>query len=297
LCQRQIFYLTWTMKRKLSRRLLIGFLILITAWLVFAQYSMKYRISDKKAKDEFSKEGITLDTGSIKVDGFDIHYAKTGNDSLPTLFFVHGSPDGWIRYKNFMKDKALLTKFRMISIDRPGFGFSQFGDAKNLIEQSKLLSQFVISIKNRKPIYAIGHSFGGPVIVQLQVDNQDLFDGLVLLAAAVDPKEEKPERWRYVMKIPPLNYLLPGAFRPSNEELVYLKNDLEELDKEWEKITCPVWILHGDKDTYVPVGNAEYAKKKLIKARSVEVKILKGADHFIPKERYEDVKEVLLRLQ
>ncbi|HEY5968947.1 MAG TPA: alpha/beta hydrolase [Chitinophagaceae bacterium] len=285
------------MKRKLSNRLLIAFLILITVWLVVAQFTMKYRISDKKAKDEFSKEGITLDTGSIKVDGFDIHYAKVGNDSLPTLFFVHGSPDGWIRYKNFMKDKDLLSKFRMISIDRPGFGYSQFGDAKKLKEQSKLISQFVRSIRNNKAIYAIGHSYGGPVIVQLQADNQDLFDGLILLAASVDPKEEKPEKWRYIMKIPPLNYFLPGAFRPSNKELVYLKNDLKELDKEWEKITCPVWILHGDKDTYVPVVNADYAKKKLTKARSVEVKILKGADHFIPKERFEDVKEVLMRLQ
>jgi pimeloyl-ACP methyl ester carboxylesterase len=284
------------MKRKIPRRLLIGFLILLTAWLIVAQFSMKYRINDKKAKDEFSKEGITLDTGFKKVDGFDIHYAKAGNDSLPTLFFVHGSPDGWIRYKNFMKDKDLLTKFRMISIDRPGFGYSEFGKAKNLEEQSKLISLFVRSIKNNKPIYAIGHSYGGPVIVQLQVDNQDLFDGLVLLAAAVDPQEEKSERWRFIMKIPPLNYLLPGAYRPSNTELVYLKNDLKELDKEWEKITCPVWILHGDKDTYVPVVNADYAKKKLTKARSVEVKILKGADHFIPKERYEDVKEVLMRL-
>ena len=285
------------MKRKLSSRLLIGFLILIAVWLVVAQCSMKYRISDKETKDEFSKEGITLDTGSIKVDGFDIHYAKTGNDSLPTLFFVHGSPDGWTRYKDFMKDKDLLTKFRMISIDRPGFGYSQFGDAKNLKEQSKLISKFVRSIKNNKPIYAIGHSYGGPVVIKLQVDNTDLFDGLILLAASVDPQEEKPEKWRYIMKIPPLNYLLPGAFRPSNEELVYLKNDLKELDKEWEKITCPVWILHGDKDSYVPVTNAEYAKKKLTKARSVEVKILNGADHFIPKERYEDVKEVLMKLQ
>jgi len=285
------------MKRKILRRLLISFLILITIWLVVAQFTMKYRIRDKKAKDEFSKKGIALDTGFIKVDDFDIHYAKVGNDSLPTLFFVHGSPDGWIRYKNFMKDKDLLTKFRMISIDRPGFGYSEFGKAKNLEEQSKLVSQFVRLIKNNKPIYAVGHSYGGPVIVQLQVDNPDLFDGLVLLAASVDPQEEKPEKWRYIMKIPPLKYLLPGAFRPSNKELVYLKKDLKELDKEWEKITCPVWILHGDKDTYVPVANADYAKKKLTKAKSVEMNILKGADHFIPKERYEDVKEVLMRLQ
>ena len=178
------------MKRKIIRRLLIGFLILITVWLVFAQCSMKYRINDTKAKDEFSKEGIALDTGFIKVEGFGIHYAKVGNDTLPTLFFVHGSPDGWIRYKNFMKDKDLLSKFRMIAIDRPGFGYSQFGDAKNLKDQSKLISWFVRSIKNNKPIYAIGHSYGGPVIVQLQVDNQDLV--YIFLSNRVNPSRNNP---------------------------------------------------------------------------------------------------------
>ncbi|HET6768260.1 MAG TPA: alpha/beta hydrolase [Chitinophagaceae bacterium] len=284
------------MKRKVFRRLLVGFLILMTVWLGFAQCSMKYRISDKKATEKFSKAGVTLSPGSIKVDGFDIHYAKTGNDTFPTLFFIHGSPDGWIRYEKFMQDKDLLARYRMISIDRPGFGHSQFGDAKNLEDQSQLISPLVQSFSNGKPIYGVGHSYGGPVIVKLQVDNQDLFNGLVLLAASVDPKEEKPEKWRYIMQVPPLKYFLPGAFRPSNTELVYLKNDLKELDKEWEKINCPVWIIHGDKDTYVPVANADYAKKKLTRAKSVEVKILPGADHFIPKERYEEVKEVLMRL-
>ena len=63
------------MKRKLSKRLLIGFPVLVTVWLVVAQFTMKYRISDKKAKEEFLKENIILDTGSINVDGFEIHYA------------------------------------------------------------------------------------------------------------------------------------------------------------------------------------------------------------------------------
>ena len=284
------------MKRKAFRRLLIGFFIFITTWLILAQCIMKYRISDNKAKEKFLKAGVSLSTESKTINGFDIHYAKTGNDTFPTLFFVHGSPDGWTRYEQFMKDKELLSKYRMISIDRPGFGHSRFGDAKNLEDQSTLISPLIKSIKNGKPIYAIGHSYGGPVIVKLQVDNQNLFNGLVLLAAAVDPQEEKPERWRFIMKMAPLNYLLPGAYRPSNTELVYLKQDLKELDKEWEKITCPVWILHGDKDTYVPVANVDYAKKKLTKAKSVEVKILAGADHFIPKERYQEVKDVLMKL-
>src|SRR6185503_2423602 len=135
---------------------------------------------------------------------FGLHYAKTGNDTLPTLFFIHGSPDSWMRYENFMRDKDLLSKFRMIAIDRPGFGYSQFGDAKNLAEQSNLIGSFVRSIKNNKRIYAVGHSYGGAVVIKSQTDNVGLFDGLVLLAAAVDPKQEKPETWRFVMNTIPL---------------------------------------------------------------------------------------------
>lgn len=284
------------MKRNIFRRLLKGFLLLIAIWLVFAQCIMKQRITDNRAKKNFSEKGITLFTDTFKAGDLELHYVKTGNDSLPTLFFIHGSPDSWTRYEKFLQDKDLLSKYRMIAIDRPGFGYSQFGDAKNLAEQSKLISQLVRSIQNNKPIYAVGHSYGGAVVIKLQTDSVDLFDGLVLLAAAVDPKQEKPERWRYVMNTIPLRYFLPGAYRPSNTELVYLKKDLKELDKEWDKITCPVWILHGDKDTYVPVANVEYAKKKLINAKAVEVKLLPGADHFITHERYEAVKEVLMKL-
>ena len=285
------------MKRKFLRRLLIGFLTLIIIWLVFAQCSMKFRMSDGEAKEKFSKNHITLTTEFIQIDKFKMHYAKTGNDTLPTLFFVHGSPGGWTAFERYMQDKDLVSRYRMISVDRPGFGYSQFGDAKNLEDQSKLISPIVKLFKNDKPMYAVGHSLGGPMIVKLQIDNENLFSGLVFLAASNDPDEEKPERWRYIMKATPLNYFLPGAFRPSNKELVYLKSDLKYLDKEWEKITCPAWIIHGDKDTFVPVENVEYTKKKLTKAKSVEVKILPGARHFIPWEQYDEIKEVLMRLQ
>lgn len=284
------------MKRKIFRRLLFGFLILIAVWLVFAQCSMKFRMRDSEAKEKFSKNNVVLTTGTIKVDGFGMHYAKTGNDTLATLFFVHGSPGGWTAFEKYMQDNDLLGKYRMISIDRPGFGYSHFGDAKNLDDQSKLIGPVVKSFQNGKAMYAVGHSLGGPMIVKLQMDNENLFTGLVLLAGSVDPNEEKPERWRFMVKDSPLQYFLPGAFRPSNEELVYLKSDLKETDQEWAKITCPVWIIHGDKDTFVPVGNVEYAKKKLTKAKSIEVKILPGARHFIPWEQYDEIKEVLMRL-
>lgn len=284
------------MKRKIFRRISIVFTIIIIAWLVFANYGFKFRISDGKAKKKFSESGIILSTKTIKVNGFQLHYAKTGNDTLPAIFFVHGSPGGWNEFERYMQDKELLTKYRIISIDRPGFGFSQFGEAKNLEEQSKLLFPLIKSLHNGKPMYAAGHSLGGPVIAKLQSDYNNLFAGLVFLAASVDPDEEKPEKWRYILQKTPLKFLLPGAFRPSNEELIYLKKDLRDLDKEWGKITCPVWIVHGDKDGFVPVENVDYAKKKLVSAKTVEVKILPGASHFIPWENFENIKGILMKL-
>jgi pimeloyl-ACP methyl ester carboxylesterase len=225
-----------------------------------------------------------------------MHYAKTGNDTLPTLFFVHGSPGSWNAFEAYMQDKELLAKYRMISVDRPGFGYSNFNKAQNLQEQSKLITPVIKLLQNDKPMYAAGHSLGGPMIVKLQIDNPGLFDGLVLLAASVDPAAEKPEKWRPVLYKTPLNFFVPGALRPSNKELWYLKNDLKELDKQWDKITCPVWILHGDKDSFVPVGNVDYTKRKLSGNKNVSVRILSGARHFIPWEQYNEIKETFLKL-
>ena len=271
--------------------------IVLIAWLVCAQSCMKFHIADAEARKQFSDAGVNLQLDNIEVDGFNMHYAKTGNDSLPTLFFVHGSPGSWDAFSRYLKDKDLLSKYRMISIDRPGFGDSEFGKAKNLEEQSKLISPLLVYFKNNKPVYVIGHSLGGPMAIRLVADNPDFFSGIILLAGSVDPGEEKPEKWRPVLYKTPFKFFVPGAFRPSNQELWYLKNDLKILKNDFPKITCPVWIIHGDKDDLVPVGNAAFAKEMLVHAKKVETTILPGANHFIPWQHYEEIKGVLMKLE
>jgi predicted alpha/beta hydrolase len=53
----------------------------------------------------------------------------------------------------------------MIAIDRPGFGYSDFGKAVDLETQASLLESLATQITNSKPIVLVGHSLGGPVIV------------------------------------------------------------------------------------------------------------------------------------
>lgn len=281
---------------KWIKKILLSFVIVLIAWLVVAQYVMKFRITDNEAKRKFATDSVTLFTETIDVNGLKLHYAKTGNDTLPTLFFVHGSPGGWIKFGKYMQDKDLLKKYRMISVDRPGFGYSQFGQVKSLDEQSQIISALLSRLKNGKPIYAIGRSYGGPMIVKLAIDNPGMFSGLVLIASALDPAAEKPEKWRPVLFKTPLNYFVPGAWRPSNKELWYLKEELKTLTPGFSTITCPVYILHGDKDGLVPVSNAAYAKKMFVNARSVDVTIIPGANHFVSDNNYEMVKKTLISL-
>jgi len=147
----------------------------------------------------------------------------------------------------------------------------------------------------RKPMILAGHSLGGPLVVQLAADDPKDIHGIILLAGSVAPALEPKEYWRYVMNVFPLRYLLPGAFRPSNTELVYFKDDVKKLEQDFVKVTCEVYILHGDKDTWVPPGNVDFAKEKLVHAKSVFTQILAGANHFIPWTRTADIKRTLLR--
>ncbi|HEX2608351.1 MAG TPA: alpha/beta hydrolase [Flavisolibacter sp.] len=257
---------------------------------------MMFRLTDKKAKAAFEKLGINLYTRTVQLNGFNLHYVQVGKDSLPTLVFIHGSPGSWSAFEQYLKDKDLQARFRLISVDRPGFGYSEFGVAMNLEDQAALLSAFIQSIENAQKLYLIGHSLGGPLAVKLGIQNKGIVSGLVLLAAAVDPKEEKPEKWRPVLIYTPLRFLVPGAFRPSNEELWYLKKDLYSVKTDLNGITCPVWVFQGNKDSFVPPGNAHYAQKQLLHSSSVSMHFLPGANHFIPWTHYQEIKKVLLEL-
>ncbi len=271
-------------------------LILLCLWTIMAQSCMKFRISDEQAIEKFKKAGVALRIGRLKVNTRTLHYAKTGNDTLPTIVFVHGSPGAWDAFEAFMRDPILLEKYRMISVDRPGFGYSDFGDAMNLQDQSMIIQPLFEKEQNGKPVYLVGHSLGGPLIIQLAVDRPGFFDALVILAGSIDPKQENPERWRPLFMNNPLKFLVPGAMRPSNDELWYLKKDLKDLAPQMDQIKARVYIVHGNKDILVPYVNLNFGVKAMKNAAFMDTLTIPGANHFIPWSHYKTVRAVLLKL-
>ena len=221
---------------------------------------------------------------------------SAGDDHKPTLFFIHGSPGSWTAFDKYLQDSLLLANFRLVSIDRPGFGYSGFGDVLNFDTQTDMIAQLIGQLQNGKPLYIIGHSLGGPYAVKLGAQQLPNVKGLVLLAGSVCPEQEAPEKWRGVFKAFPLRYLLPGAFRPSNVELWAFKKDVLAIPECLEKVTCSVVIVQGLKDPLVPPANAFYAQKQLVHAADVKLVTFPEANHFIPWTKYEDIRSILLAL-
>ncbi len=276
--------------------LLISFVIILMAWCLMAPWFLTFRISDDSARRIFSKLGLAIKTDNVDVNGKNIHYVMVGNDSLPTLAFFHGSPSAWNAFIDYMKDPLLLQHYRIISIDRPGFGYSNFGEAMSLRDQAKHMLPVFDRIKNNKPVFLAGHSLGGPLLIQLAADAPQEFTGIMLISGSVDPGLEPRESWRHMMEKIPFRYLLPGSFRPSNTELLYFKEDVVSLAKEFTKVKCAVYLVHGEKDTWVPPGNVAYAVNKLIHASKIETLIIPGGTHFIPWTKKKEIREELLKM-
>ncbi len=278
-------------------RISMVLLVILVIWVIMAQSCMFFRTPDSEAAKDFAAHNAPFVNEYFKTGSSTIHYVATGSDTLPTLVFIHGSPGSWDAFKTYMLDSSLRLHYRMISIDRPGFGYSEFGKAMNMADQVKVLSEILKHVNNNKPTVLIGHSLGGPIVVKLAAENPGLpITNLVVLAGSVDPAEEKPETWRVPLDRTFLRYFVPGAMRPSNAELLLFKKDVNDLAADFPKVTCHVLIMHGDVDDFVPPGNAVFLKNHLVNAKDVKLVWFEGQRHFIPWTKFPDIRDELLHL-
>jgi pimeloyl-ACP methyl ester carboxylesterase len=216
-------------------------------------------------------------------EGFrSINYVITGDDDKPLVIFVHGSPGSLSAFIDFMGDSSLLSQAQLISVDRPGFGHANFGNAEpSLQKQAAALKSVIDKNKSDRPVFLVGHSLGGPLIARVAMDYPALVDGLIMVAPSVDPALEPNEWFRAPLATPFLRWILPRSFRASNDEIYQLKPQLENMLPLWSKVVAPVIVIQGKKDRFVPYENAIFARDKMINT-SVSLVVVDSMDHFVP---------------
>lgn len=285
------------MAQKKSRFPIKYFLLtILLGYIIMCQSCMTMRMTPKETYNYFSESHVAFVDKTISIGKHHLHYVETGNPDNPTLFFVHGSPGSWDAFKKYVTDSLLLSKYRMIAVDRPGFGYSDFGDAEDLATQSRLLQQLISQTDNGQPVTLVGHSLGGPIIVKMATEKPHKFQQLVVLSGAIDPDAETPEIWRSIIMKKPIRYLIPGAMRQSNDELWWLKGDLAEMKPQLQNITSRVTIIHGTKDPLVPYRNVAFMRSAFVNAKMIDVIPIENANHFIPWEHFDLIRDVLYKL-
>ncbi len=266
-----------------------GLLILMDSCLQFrmSKSELDTYFADKKTK------GVVHD---YFIEKRRINYLTVGDSLKPLVVFVHGSPGSLSAFIDFMADTVLLGKAQLISVDRPGFGYSNFGFAEPSLEkQAAFLKPIIEQHKKQRPIILVGHSLGGPIICRMAIDYPELIDGLVIVAGSIDPELEPKEWFRAPLATPFLSWIMPRSLRASNKEIYRLKPQLEAMIPLYPKIKASAIVIQGGKDDLVAPGNADFAKKMITNA---PVKLMLKADmnHFVPWTHPEMIREAILEL-
>lgn len=240
----------------------------------------EFRMSDEDAKEELD-ESVRIQFGDLMVDERNLHYAFIDQNKDFQLVFLHGSPGSWNAFIDFFKMDTLLGRFDLLSVDRPGFGNSGYGEAEASLErQAFLINDVLNQFPNKKKIL-IGHSLGGAVVARMAIDFPDAYNGIILVAPSIDPNLEEDEWYRSVIETKVGAFFTPKEFEVSNNEIMPLKGELGLMEPLWNQIEVPTIIIQGTDDSLVPKENAAFAKRVLPDSL-LKVYMLDGVNHFIP---------------
>src|SRR5690349_14103774 len=121
-------------KRFVARTSLFTILALIGI-MVFLDSCVQFRMTNKEIDQYFESKRQKGKQQFYFVGKQRINYLTVGSDSLPMVLFVHGSPGSLGDFIGFMGDDTLLSKAQLVSVDRPGFGTSNFGYAEPSLEK------------------------------------------------------------------------------------------------------------------------------------------------------------------
>lgn len=151
----------------------------------------------------------------------------------------------------------------------------------------------LVKSKGKFNIGLLGSSFGGLLSLIIASQDQDI-KALALKSSVTDPKQfwrgrlgrKKIEDWRRDGVIQVTQDIVDYNLR-YNYWADLKKYKILDMAKN---IKCPVLVIHGEKDTCVPINQSQ----ELAKVLHIDVKVVKGADHsYSNPEQYKEIKQMI----
>lgn len=250
----------------------------------------------------------------LTVDGASVHVLVQG--SGPDLVLIHGA-SGNLRDFTFSLAGQLRDRYRVIMVDRPGFGHSDplpAGDT-SLAAQATRIRAALTQLEVKNPI-VLGQSYGGAVALAWALDAPPaalvLVGGVALpWPGELDPWYRINDTWIGRTAILPLasafiwdGYVrrsVEGVFAPQSAPAGYidhlglamtvrlstLATNVAMVNDLWDNVaaqapgypglTLPVELIHGDADTIVPLRVHALPLSQILP--NAHLTVLPGAGH------------------
>lgn len=207
-------------------------------------------------------------------DGRTLAYAITQQGDRGRVIFVHGSPahaGSWNKLLDSQGDR--LDGLEVIVVDRLGYANSTRRAETSLEAHARAFEPLLTP-----GTILVGHSYGGPVVLRAACDYPDRVGGIVLVAGACDPYMGDSIWFRQMVDA--IAPILPGSWTTSNRELLALTGENREMEPLLSQVTCPVAIIHGQRDPVCPHdGTLAYLQNTLMNASAVRIVSLPRTGH------------------
>lgn len=256
----------------------------------------RYIYTSKELNEHFANKKYRAKYSIEIIDKQPIFVAETGDSSKPVLMLIHGAPGAWYGYLNLMDDSVLRKNFHILSIERPGYGHSNYGET--LIppkKQAEILLKIVEKYTyNNQQATILGRSYGAPIAIWMAAVNQKTIKKIVLVSSVLDPDKEKFYWFSPFGKWKVVQLFLPKILNVATKEKYAHSEEMTKLFPFISKVTCDSYILQGCKDWIADTTNFSYAQKTLVNSKQ-ECYCLPDNGHLITYERPELIREILLK--
>ena len=243
-----------------------------------------------------------------------IRVYQTG--SGPDILLIHGLPGCIEDWETIIPE--LSKKFHVTAYDRPGHAFSSANNLKYNLEQNADFAFAVIDkLKLNNPV-AVGHSYGGSIVVAMDVRNTSNVKAFVSVSA-VTSANGKPDLIFNILKIPIISHAcglfvklfgrsivkkgMDVAFDPNQKDMpqdfidtrymmisqlkmikasaheeMTMRPDVKNMTPLYVDIQKPLFIVHGESDKVVPVTDGSLLHKAVPDSK---LTLLKNIGHMV----------------
>jgi len=273
------------MPKAKMRKWLIVILVLfiIVLFIGYLAISSDLRQTDEEVSESFREKGVQCQIFHLPYRNISIRYITSGLDTKVAdvgIMFIHGAPGASDAFYPYQMDTHLMSKASLISIDRLGYGYSDYGNPEtSLVEQAKAV-QAVMDQVNLDKYIIVSHSYGCPVAAVLSAISSSVIDANIMVSPVIHPEYEKIFFFSPWPSSFPLKYFSSGAMYVAGVEKMSHADELHKVEALWKDLKVPTIIMYGMKDWIAPSENASYLNDK-VSPEYLTIDIDSSASHFI----------------